>query len=84
MQYMIMCRSLTYAQRAVTALERAGITAAISRAPQELTGSGCGYCVKVSERRFQSAVKTLDAKNIPYGRLFRIDDDGGYTEVSGA
>lgn len=83
MQYMIMCRSLTYAQRAVTALERAGITASISRAPQELTGSGCGYCVKVAQRRFQSALKTLDAKGVAYGRLFRIEEDGTYTEVSG-
>lgn len=83
MQYMIMCRSLTYAQRAASALERSGITAAISRAPQELTGGGCGYCVKVSGRRFNSALKALDAKEIPYGRLFRIEEDGGYTEVSG-
>ena len=84
LHYLLMCRSLTYAQRAARALERIGVTAVITKAPKSVSKQGCGYCVKVSERRFQSAVKTLDAKNIPYGRLFRIDDDGGYTEVSGA
>ena len=64
----IMCRSLTYAQRASSALERAGITATISRAPQELTNRGCGYLARAG---------------IPHGRLFRAEPGGGYTEVAG-
>jgi hypothetical protein len=83
MQYIIMCRSLTYAQRAEAALSRAGITAAVSRAPQELSGGGCGYCVKVAQRRFQSALSIMAEKGIAYGRLFRVNEDGSYTEVSG-
>ena len=71
----IMCRSLTYAQRASSALERAGITAMVARAPQELTNRGCGYCVKVSPRRF------LDATGVPHGRLFREEPGGRYVEV---
>lgn len=82
-QYIIMCRSLTYAQRAITALERAGITAALQRAPAALTDRGCGYCVKVPERRFRDALSALTRARAAYGRLYRAEADGGYTEVAG-
>jgi hypothetical protein len=82
-QYLIMCRSLTYAQRAVFALERAGITVATARAPQELTDGGCGYCVKVSERRFRDALKVLDKAGLPYGRIYVKGPEAGYREVAG-
>ncbi|NCB50983.1 MAG: DUF3343 domain-containing protein [Clostridia bacterium] len=82
-QYIIMCRSLTYAQRAAAALEKAGITAATSRAPLELTDGGCGYCVKVSERRFHDALKTLQCSGLPYGRVYRRDVAEAYAEVQG-
>lgn len=38
--YLIVCRSLTYAQRTAAALERAGITAHILRSPRALRGRG--------------------------------------------
>ena len=79
----IMCRSLTYAQRASSALERAGITATISRAPQELTNRGCGDCVKVSPRRVREALDILARAGRPHGRLCRAEPGGGYTEVAG-
>lgn len=82
-QYLIMCRSLTYAQRAVYALERAGITVATARAPQELTDGGCGYCVKVSERRFRDALNVLNKAGVPYGRIYLKESAAGYREVLG-
>ena len=83
MRYLIMCRSLTYAQRAQRTLERAGVTASIQRAPQELTTEGCGYCVRVRAVSFQDALRLLREKNVSYGRLFRIESAGIYTEVAG-
>ena len=38
--YLIVCRSLTYAQRTASALERAGITAHILRSPKMISGEG--------------------------------------------
>ena len=38
--YLIVCRSLTYAQRTAAALERAGITAHICAPPRALRGRG--------------------------------------------
>ena len=37
--YLIVCRSLTYAQRTAAALERAGITAHILRSPKSIAGA---------------------------------------------
>ena len=44
---LIMCRSLTYAQRSSQVLERAGITATVLKAPQSVSKTGCTYCVKL-------------------------------------
>lgn len=49
--YLIVCRSLTYAQRTAAALERAGITAHILRSPKSIAGEGCSHSVKLSQRR---------------------------------
>ena len=38
--YLIICRSLTYAQRTAAVLERAGITARILRSPKSIAGDG--------------------------------------------
>lgn len=80
--YLIMSRSLTYAQRASRALEHAGVTGTIARAPQGLSTEGCGYCVRVAARRFQESLRILDASGVPHGRLFR-EEDGQYVEVAG-
>lgn len=81
-RYLIMCRSLTYAQRAAQTLERAGITATVTRAPQSLTVNGCGYCVQVSENRFHASTGVLSRANVPYGRLYKVEPDGRYVEVA--
>ena len=46
--YLIVCRSLTYAQRTAAALERAGISARILRSPKSIAGEGCSHSVKIS------------------------------------
>lgn len=81
-RYLIMCRSLTYAQRASSALERAGITAVVARAPQGLTRNGCGYCVSVSGNRLDAALPVLERANVPRGKVYRAEPDGRYVEVA--
>ena len=80
MRYIIMCRSQTYAQRL---LERSGITAPMSRAPQGLSGTGCAWCVRVNEARFQQALGVLRRSGASFGKLFREEEDGKYSEVAG-
>ena len=80
--YLIMCRSLTYAQRAARTIERTGITAGVVRAPKEVSGEGCGYGVRVSERRFGQAMRALREANVPFRRVYRQQANGKLHEVT--
>ncbi len=80
MRYLILCRSLTYAQKAFAALERRGIRAGLIRAPQHLRGRGCGYALSLS-RRFPEAVGILREQQLLTGRLYQREDNGEYREV---
>ena len=64
----ILCRSLTHAQRAAALLERKGITALISRAPQGTDPRGCGYAVKV-KKRIDDALQILRDARVPIGKI---------------
>ena len=81
MQYLIMCRSMTYAQRSAAMLERAGISARVVKAPQGLSSSGCGYGVSLY-RRFDEARNLLKKKGLLNGKIFFRDDDGEFREIN--
>ena len=79
--YLITCRSLTYAQRTARTLERAGITATILRAPKEISREGCGYCVKVSYRRMDQALRVLRQTDVSYNKIYIVHQNGETAEV---
>ena len=79
--YLIVCRSLTYAQRTAAALERAGITARILRSPQLIDREGCSHSVKVAERSLTNALVILNRAGLNPKRIFLQAEDGGYREV---
>ena len=81
LHYLIMTRSLTYAQRASRLLERSGITATIMRTPQSVSGSGCGYCVSVPYKHGVKAVKMLDEAGLRRGEVYISDADGEIREA---
>ncbi len=80
MQALILCRSLTSAQRAALMLERKGITAAVLKAPQHLRGNGCGYALGLN-RRLGDAVRLLRQQGMLTGKIYVQDAGGQYTEV---
>lgn len=82
LKYLIMCRSLTYAQRCARALENVGITAVVTRAPQSVSSAGCAYCVKVSGRRLKEAIKVLRESGLEPSKVFLQGEDGKVTEIS--
>lgn len=51
--YLIVCRSVTYAQRMMRTLQRAALACHIMRIPQGLVPSGCGYAVRIPGRGSQ-------------------------------
>ncbi len=82
MQYsLILCRSLTYAQRAAKTLERAGVTATVRNAPQGASDRGCTYAVKLRSASLDRALQLLKETGIPYGKRFHIQPDGSLQEV---
>ena len=81
MQYLIMCRSMTYAQRSAAVLERAGISARVVKAPQGLSSSGCGYGVSLY-RRFDEARNLLKKNGLLNGKIFYRDDDEEFQEIN--
>lgn len=82
MQYLFMCRSLTYAQRTAKALERAGIAASVIRAPKAVSAKGCAYCAAVSERNGARALDILEKAGLKPERVYRKGQDGSVREAS--
>ena len=79
--YLIICRSLTYAQRTARVLERVGITAHILRAPRAIAGEGCSHGVKIAQRRLPEALTVLNRAGLSPKRVFLLESDGSYQEV---
>lgn len=79
--YLIMCRSLTYAQRAMRTLERAGATVSLVRAPKSISQTGCGYGVRVSSRWLDYSIEVLRKQHIPFGKVYTYPETGQPEEV---
>lgn len=79
--YLIICRSLTYAQRTARILERAGISGYVMRTPKLISKEGCNYCVKVSEQRLAEALKVLQREGMTPKQVYLQSADGEYREV---
>ena len=80
-KYIIMCRSITAAQRCARQLEASLIRAAVIKAPREISSGGCGYCLTL-KNKIKEAVALLRGKNIPFGKIYVYDESAGYREVS--
>ena len=79
--YLIICRSLTYAQRTAQVLERVGISAYVQRAPKTVSKEGCGYCVRIPERRLTDALTILRREGMSPKQVFLQTAEGEYSEV---
>lgn len=79
--YIIMCRSLTYAQRAARALERMGIMAIVMRPPAELSAQGCAYCVRIREKNLTAALKVMKEAGLSHGKIYLMGHGGAGEEV---
>ncbi len=80
--YFLLCRSLTYGQRSVSILERAGIFAYLSRLPKTIAVRGCGYGVKVASRNLNRSLAILEHHNLSPREIYAISPEGGFLEYS--
>ncbi|MEG1657509.1 MAG: DUF3343 domain-containing protein [Oscillibacter sp.] len=69
--YLIIARSVTFAQRMQSALVRAGISCQIFRAPRNLSESGCAYAVRISEGDLTAALNVLRRENLNPVQIFK-------------
>ncbi len=79
--YLILCRSLTYAQRTARVLEQAGISSYVMRTPKLLSNEGCGYCVKISERWLSKALIILRQNELPPKQVYIRNENNTFDEV---
>ncbi len=80
--YLIICRSLTYAQRTAKILEKSGITSYLIRTPKNLVKDGCGHAVKVAQKNLEPALRTLKSTDLYPKHLFITFGDNQYREVN--
>ena len=75
--YLIIARSVTYAQRIERVLERSGIHSLVFRAPLELTrGEGCAYAVRISPDAAPAAHTLLQKNGLAAVRWLHSDEAG--------
>ena len=80
--YLIIARSVTYAQRIERVLSRAGIPSHVFRAPLELTkGEGCAYAVRLTADAVPIARNLLRDNGLQQVRFLKSDPSGVW-EVS--
>lgn len=81
MRYLLMFRSLTYAQRGARLLERAGVTGTITRMPKSAAVRGCSYGVLVSPPQYDRAMEALSSGGLMPERIYRKDGGGALREA---
>ncbi len=82
LNYLIMCRSLTYAQKIANTLERAGIHAWVIRSPASITPSGCSHSVKIAQKNLTRALQLIHSFRLSYVGIYMRTEEEGYQEVS--
>ncbi|WP_297870653.1 DUF3343 domain-containing protein [uncultured Oscillibacter sp.] len=78
--YIILARSVTYAQRMQKSLSRAGIRCQIFRPPRDLTNLGCAYALRVSVSDLTAALTALHKDGLDPVQIF-LYQRGLYQEV---
>ena len=82
MEYdLILARSVTYAQRMQSVLNRIGIRSQIFRAPRDLTDLGCAYLVRIRPNDLAAALPALRRAGLGPPRIY-LQRGGDFQEVS--
>lgn len=80
--YHITFRSITLAQRGERTLQRGGIGCALQRAPKQMAKNGCGYSLRIRPADAAKALELLRQDQVPFSKLYAIQDDGTSEELA--
>ena len=78
--YLILARSVTYAQRMQSVLSRIGIRTQIYRAPRDLTDLGCAYILRLRTEDLTAALPALRRAGLGPVQVY-LQRDGDIQEV---
>ena len=78
MHVILLCRSMTAAQKAARILQKAGIFASVTKAPQSANPGGCTYGVKIAERNLAYAKEALEEASVSVEQVLPLPDRMGY------
>jgi len=84
LNYYLVCRSVTFAQRTARALDSQGITAYVTRTPRHLPVNSCSYCVKIPDRLLAQSLMCIKNAALPPVRVFAQDANGTFGEHTNA
>lgn len=76
MHVILLCRSLTTAQRAARVIQREGVFAAVTKAPQSANPGGCTYGVKIAETHTEEALELLERSGIEVLKIIELPYTG--------
>ena len=79
--YLILARSVTYAQRMQRTLEKTGIRCQIFRAPRDLTDLGCAYVLRLAVADLPQALIAMHREALDPVQIF-LYQKGAYREVA--
>ncbi len=80
--YFVTFRSVTFAQRGESVLQKAGIGCTLQRTPRWMEAQGCGYCLRLNMQDVSQAVALLRQKQVPMRKIYMQSEDGDLREVS--
>ena len=80
---LIVCRSMTYAQRADRAFNRAGLrSTSVTKIKNGLDKEGCVYGVRLQCKDVTTALEILDKHDYTQQGVYSVDADGNYKELN--
>ncbi len=80
-KFILLCRSITHAQRLRDTLERIGLRCRIERPPIGLSDKGCSYAVSVKTDYITVVMQHLQEVRLLPERVFYLSEDGDYREI---
>ena len=83
MDSLLVCRSITYAQRMAAALNGTGIPASVVRTPVGAAQESCGYSVRIRDSALPRARRALEQTGLAPKKTLR-PGPGGVWEEAGA
>ena len=79
--FYITFRSITFAQRAESLLQHAGIACTLQRTPRYMEQQGCGYTIRVYEYALQQALRMLQQHKVAFRKVYLQLESGVMEEI---